>query len=100
MKDRRAFLGAVVSAALFAAAPTAVRGQTAVPSASPPPPDDAFAAARAMKRFDPSLTDEEILKIARDVADARSAARNLNPKKNPLRNAEEPVTRFVVRDLR
>ena len=94
MNSRRAFFGTIASsAALLASAPAPAGAQAAAG-----PPDEVLAAAQSMKRFDPGLTDEELAKIARDLQDARAAAGSLNSKKTPLRNSEEPVTRFVIRE--
>jgi hypothetical protein len=50
-----------------------------------------------MRRFDPKLTQGELDKIAHAIDDNGKGALALNPKKRPLRNAEEPVTTFAVR---
>ena len=65
-------------------------------AASKRPSEAALAAARSMRRFDPKLTDETIETIARAIDENADAGASLNPKKKRLRNADEPVTIFVV----
>jgi hypothetical protein len=108
--DRKAFLAALGAAGLSLVAEERAQAQTAAPSepapaaqpsasAKPakPPSAAAFAIAATMRRFDPKLTQGELDKIAHAIDDNGKGALALNPKKRPLRNAEEPVTTFVVR---
>lgn len=113
MADRRSFLGAVsgVAASVLLAAPA--EGQTPPssaapgaplpsPSASPKAPSAAAAAiAASMRRFDPQLSDADLDAIARGIDDNRRGEARLNPHRaTGLRNADEPATRFSVRDGR
>ncbi|HEX3469372.1 MAG TPA: hypothetical protein VHT05_14925 [Candidatus Elarobacter sp.] len=72
------------------------------PSASPKPPGAAAAAiAASMRRFDPQLTDADLDTIARGIDENRRGEARLNPHRaTGLHNADEPVTRFAVRDER
>lgn len=68
------------------------------PSATEKPPSAAaLAVAATMRRFDPKLSDEEIATIARDIDGEWRLGAALNPKKQRLRNWDEPVTIFRVR---
>jgi hypothetical protein len=49
-----------------------------------------------MRRFDPKLTGEEIETIARGIDESVRSASALSPPSAPLRNADEPVTHFVL----
>lgn len=101
MKNRRSFLAAVVSGGVgFALLAGEAKAQEAPPSASPSgsiakPSPAALAAATAFRAFDPKLSDEEIVTIAKGIDDNRMGAA-LNPKKKRLRNSDEPVTRFAA----
>ena len=65
-------------------------------AAPKPPSEAAVASARAMRRFDPKLTDDQIDTIARAIDENAGVGASLNPKKKRLRNADEPVTTFAV----
>jgi hypothetical protein len=113
MADRRSFLGAVsgVAASVLLAGPAdgqtpppaaPATGPSPGPSASPKPPTAVVAAvAASMRRFDPALSDRDLETIAHAIDDNRAAAARLNPRRaTTLRNGDEPVTRFSVRDER
>lgn len=108
MADRRSFLGAVsgVAASVLLAAPadaqtpapSALPGGAAKPSASPKPPTALAASiAASMRTFDPALSDSELETIAHGIDDNRGGEARPNPKRAPLHNGDEPVTRFSVR---
>ncbi len=61
------------------------------------PSESALASARAMRGFDPNLTDDAVVVIAIAIDENAVAGASLNPKKKRLRNAAEPVTMFVVK---
>jgi hypothetical protein len=71
---------------------------SALPPSVPPhaPSAVALAAAATYRRFDPSLTDSEIATIAAGIDDNVKAGAVLNPARKPLRNSDEPVTRFAA----
>ena len=111
MADRRSFLGAVsgVAASVLLAAqadaqapapvaPPASPLPSPAPSASPKPASAVAAAiAASMRRFDASLSDQDVDTIAHAIDDNRRGAARLNPRKaTSLKNADEPVTRFSV----
>jgi hypothetical protein len=110
VKDRRAFLAAVSAtgvallAAKASADPTGPPQPAASPSGAPPaatqtpkpPSEAALATARAMRRFDPQLTEAQIERIARDIESNAKAAVALNPGGRALHNWDEPVTTFAV----
>jgi hypothetical protein len=113
MADRRSFLGAVsgVAASVLLAAPAdaqtaapaaAATGPSPKPSASPKPPTAlAVAIAASMRRFDAALSDADLDTIAHAIDDNRRGEARLNPHRaTALRNGDEPVTRFSVRDAR
>lgn len=58
----------------------------------------ALVTAQSMRRFDAKLSDEQIQTIARGIDEGAAAGAKLNPKKKRLRNGDEPVTHFAVRD--
>jgi hypothetical protein len=97
MKNRRGFL-----AALSAVSGTALGLVATAKSAARPAPAASAAAlaiAATFRAFDPHLTEDELRKIARTIDDNRTGA-VLDPKKKPLRNSDEPVVRFSVRNAR
>ena len=106
MPDRKSFLfGGAVAVALGARADAQTSAPSpAVPAPSPsasagskPPSAAALAAATAMRRFDPGLSDAEVTTIARGIDDNARAASRINPKKSTyLKNGDEPVTRFAA----
>jgi hypothetical protein len=116
MADRRSFLGAfsgVAASVLLAAkadaqAPPPVAPPASSPlpspaaSASPKPPSALAAAlAASMQRFDAQLSDKDLDTIAQAIDGNRRGAARLNPRKaTALKNADEPVTRFSVAELR
>ncbi|GAC1299282.1 MAG: hypothetical protein NVSMB19_03060 [Vulcanimicrobiaceae bacterium] len=113
MKNRKTFLTALG----FSSVSLALGGRgdaepTAAPSAGPAPSDAppaaapaaakpagalALAAASAMRRFDPNLSDADVEKIARGIEQNANVGARLDPKEKRLRNGDEPVTSFVVR---
>ena len=110
-KNRMQFLAGVgmTGAALAlaragaSAAEPAGAGASAVPKASPspkpsekPPSAEALAIATGMRRFDPKLSDAEILEIAKGIDENAQAGAALNPKKKRLLNSDQPVTVFRV----
>jgi len=67
-------------------------------SASPKSPSaSALVTAQSMRRFDAKLTDEQVETIARGIDANAIAGATLSPKKQRLRNGDEPVTSFSVR---
>jgi hypothetical protein len=115
MKNRRGFLAALTP--LWAAGTAAViaaraRAQTPAPAAkksrapgairrgteseAPAPSAAALALAARARGYDPQLTDVQIEAIARGIDANRAAGSALNPKRKPLRNGDEPVTRFAA----
>jgi len=60
----------------------------------PKPSATAMATALGMRRFDASLSDEQIRIIARAIDEATKLATELNTGKNRVRNSDEPVTTF------
>jgi hypothetical protein len=88
-----------VASASAQPAPTATATPVAATTTTPeakPVSEIARAQALAMRRFDPHLSDEQIEAIARGVDDGMAAGAALSPNSAPLRNSEEPVTRFTV----
>jgi hypothetical protein len=63
-------------------------------SPKPKPSAAAMATALGMRRFDASLSDEQVRIIARAIDEATKLATELNTGKNRLRNSDEPVTTF------
>jgi ABC-type transport system substrate-binding protein len=102
MKKRRSFLAAVASGAVGLS--LGARDPSAAQSTPPPAPAAsgktpsaaALAAARAMRTFDPALTDSEVAEIATGIDANRAAAAVLDPKKKRLANCDEPVLRFAA----
>jgi hypothetical protein len=97
-RSRRA--SAQPTSAAKPAPPTpAAPGSPGLPSAAPtekPPSAAALAVAAAMRRFDPKLSDAEVLEIAKSIDDDAQAGAALNPKKKRLGNSDQPVTVFTV----
>jgi len=113
MADRRSFLGAVsgVAASVLLAGPADAQTATPAaaatspapkPSASPKLPSAlAVSIAASMRRFDPALSDADLDTMAHAIDDNRRGEARLNPHRaTALRNGDEPVTRFSVRDAR
>lgn len=73
-----------------------MKSQKSNAAISKSPSDAALASARAMRRFDSKLTDEQIETIALAIDKNAAAGARLNPIKKRLRNADEPVTTFAV----
>jgi hypothetical protein len=95
VKNRRTFL--IASGAAGVAAMLARSDRTAALAGTAKAPSEAaLAAAATMRRFDPKLAVSDLATIARGIDDASVAAAALRTKRRPLRNGEEPVTRFVV----
>ncbi|GAC1534584.1 MAG: hypothetical protein NVS2B17_03820 [Candidatus Velthaea sp.] len=69
---------------------------TKQPSTGKPPSAAALAIAATFRSFDPALTDDELRTIAKNIDDNRAAGTELNPRKKPLKNSDEPVTRFAA----
>ena len=118
MPDRRSFLTKLGVTSLLLASSSAATAQ-AVPDATPAPAEAtpasaplpspsasasakksasavAVALAASMRRFDPKLDDAELAIIAASIDDDLGAGAVLNPKKNRLKNSDEPVTRFAA----
>ena len=93
--SRRRFL--FVAATAGAGAIVSGKGLSQVssssPSPSPSPSAEAYADARGMRRFDASLTDEQIALIAAGIEQNNAAGLGIR-KKRPLRNGDEPVPEF------
>ena len=49
-----------------------------------------------MRRFDSTLSDAELATIATQIDDNATAGAVLNPKKQRLKNSDEPATTFVA----
>lgn len=109
IKNRKQFLASVgmAGAALALARADAsaepvtasATAATAGPSPQPsekPPSAEALAFAAGMRRFDPKLSDAEVLEIAKGIEENGQARSALNPKKKRLRNSDQPVTVFTV----
>ena len=99
VKNRRAFLiasGAAGLAVALARRADRSAGIAAAAGAAKPPSEAARSVARTMRRFEPGLSASDLETIARGIDDATTAAAALRTKRKPLRNGEEPVTRFVV----
>lgn len=60
------------------------------------PSPAAAAVAVTFRRFDRTLSDEQIETIAHGVDDGYKSGAMLNPAKKPLHNLDEPVTVFTV----
>jgi len=56
----------------------------------------ALAVAATFRTFDPQLSDDEIAHIAREIDALRALGAGLNPKRRPLRNADDLIVRFTV----
>ena len=80
------------------AASAAATGAAAGTAAAKAPSAVALATARTMRRFDAKLSDAEIETIAQGIDANAKAGAALNPKKKRLRNGDEPVATFAVRD--
>jgi len=52
--------------------------------------------AATFRTFDPKLSDEQLVLIARSLDDNRAAGAQLNPRKKRLKNSDEPVARFAA----
>ena len=98
MRDRRTFLSSLGAASFFAAAVTREVGANEPAKRAKGPSAAALVLAATYRRFDPKLTDDEIATIARGIDDNAKAAAPLNPKKRRLRNSDDPVTIFTVRE--
>jgi hypothetical protein len=97
MGDRKSFLTAVGAAGLTLLADGPADAQAAVtPTSRHAKAASALglAAASAMRRFDPELSDAEVEKIAHAIDDNVKAGQSLNPKARPLHNGDEPVLTF------
>ncbi len=99
MTKRRAFLSTVGVTGAALALSAAARGAdtpSPTPSESPKPSGPALAAALAMRRFDPKLSDDQIAIIAKNIDDNAKASAALDSPKHRLQNGEGPVTIFAV----
>ncbi|GAC1414143.1 MAG: hypothetical protein NVSMB64_24340 [Candidatus Velthaea sp.] len=67
---------------------------TKQPSTGKPPSAAAVAMAATFRSFDPALSDDQLHQIAQNIDDNRAAGAQLNPRKKPLKNSDEPVARF------
>jgi TRAP-type uncharacterized transport system substrate-binding protein len=52
--------------------------------------------ALTMRRFDASLSDDDVQTIAKAIDANNDAARTLNPKTKRLKNDVAPIVRFTV----
>ncbi|NNM99426.1 MAG: twin-arginine translocation signal domain-containing protein [Candidatus Eremiobacteraeota bacterium] len=104
--SRRVFLAGAalgVGAALLASAPVIEASPTAKPTVSPTPTPaptpspGALDLARAMRRFDPQLTDAQLEKIAEGIEQGYAFGASLNPHGSFLQNGDAPVPQFEVR---
>ena len=104
--SRRVFLAGAalgVGAALLPSAPVIEASPAAKPTASPTPAPaptpspGALDLARAMRRFDPQLTDAQVEKIAEGIEQGYSFGSSLNPHGTFLQNGDAPVPQFEVR---
>lgn len=103
---RKTFLTALTASGAAYLAQSAADAQSPPPGAPSPSPAAsdgakpasaaALATATAMRVFDPGLSDAQIARIAADIDEQNAYGSALNPKKAPLRNADEPVTTFTV----
>ncbi len=93
-RTRKTFLAdaAAVGAVTLLGAAAAPK---ASPTASPTPSPGALEAARAMRRFDPNLSDEQIAGIARGIDEQNASAARIR-KRMPLQNGNEPTPEFRV----
>jgi hypothetical protein len=103
MKSRRSFLASVASggAALALAKADPAAAQSASPSPAPsasgkPASAAAIAYALTMRRFDSSLSDDDVQTIAKAIDANNDGAKALNPKNKRLKNGDAPIVRFAV----
>jgi hypothetical protein len=75
---------------------TASSPSPAATGSAKPPSASALATAQDMRRFDPALTDADIVAIAAGIDANRDAAGVLDPKKKRLANADEPALHFAA----
>lgn len=99
MSTRKQFLAAAAAVPLVAAAPP-----PAAPEPTPTPTPKkrqisaaAKALAQNMRKFDSALTDKEIEEIAGGIDYNLRVGDRVNPNGTTLKNWDEPVTVFVVR---
>ena len=86
-------------------APSSEKTVAPAPSRTATAPEEspsaaAIAVARAMRRFDPELTGDQIDTIAASIAARHAACARLTIEEPRLRNSDEPVTTFVLRPAR
>lgn len=96
MKNRRSFLIAAGAAGVTAALARRSERSAALAASAKAPSAAAVSLAAGFRRIDPKLAATDLEAIARGIDDAAQAAAALRPKRRPLRNADEPVTIFVV----
>ncbi|HET9029951.1 MAG TPA: hypothetical protein VFN49_07220 [Candidatus Aquilonibacter sp.] len=100
--SRKGFIAAATALGAAIAVPSsplqaaATPTPTPAPTASPPPSPASEAIARTMRRFDSSLTDEQLMEIARGIDDQNHYASFIR-KRQPLHNGDEPAPEFEVR---
>jgi len=68
----------------------AAKTATEATAATRPAQEAAFAQARAMRAFDPHLTDSQIAAIAHGIETAIAASASMNPHSRTLRNGDPP----------
>ena len=100
-ESRKAFIARAGAAGAGALVSTSALGLAAPspspsPSASPTPSPAATEIAAQMRRFDPSLTDDQLREIARGIDEQNHYAAQIR-KKQPLHNGDEPAPEFSVR---
>lgn len=79
-----------------AQAPPAASASPFVKPSGKPPTAVAVAIAATTRSFDRTLSDAELDTIARGIDALRDLGPQLNPRKHPLRNAEEPIAQVHV----
>jgi hypothetical protein len=99
MSTRKAFLAASASSALMAAAPAPpAPSASPSPSASPKISPLSREFAERMRAFDPDLSAKQLETIAAGIDDNLETGKRINPGGKMLKNADEPVTIFEVRE--
>lgn len=97
--SRKSFIAHTAALGAAVALPSKAEAQAAKPSPSPsatPTPSPAsLEAALRMRRFDSSLTDEQVREIARGIDEQNASGVGIR-KRRPLHNGDEPVPEFEV----
>lgn len=101
-RTRKTFLtgaaAAGAAAALAAAAPSADAASPSPkpsPKPTPTPSPAALETARTMRRFDATLSDEQIAEIARSIDEQNSGGAGIR-KRVPLHYGNEPAPEFSI----